>query len=107
MTLTPAALCSALPAVLPARAPRKASSSLSVGPWLTAKRGRCVVGSPVHVRPVPPWQRGIGGFLSPGSLPGLAEVHKCHISGQRGREGALGVSEAKRNASGVCTLEFW
>ncbi|XP_062468022.1 PCNA-associated factor [Pezoporus occidentalis] len=51
--------------VLAARPPRKVlgSSSLSLTAALPAGKGRCVVGNPVCVRPVPPWQRGIGEFL--------------------------------------------
>ncbi|NWU30073.1 PAF15 factor, partial [Dyaphorophyia castanea] len=58
---------SPVPAVLGARAPRKAlgSSSVSAGPPLPGRRGdRRPVGlNRVCVRPVPAWQRGISDFL--------------------------------------------
>ncbi|NXB36678.1 PAF15 factor, partial [Eulacestoma nigropectus] len=59
--------CPLVPAVLVARAPRKAlgSSSISAGPPLPSRRGdRRPVGlNRVCVRPVPAWQRGISDFL--------------------------------------------
>ncbi|NXH80209.1 PAF15 factor, partial [Edolisoma coerulescens] len=59
--------CPPVPAVLVARAPRKAlgSGSISAGPPLPSGRGdRRPVGlNRVCVRPVPAWQRGISDFL--------------------------------------------
>ncbi|NWW74735.1 PAF15 factor, partial [Climacteris rufus] len=57
----------AVPAVVAARAPRKALGSCSVnaGPPPAARRGdgRPVGLNRVCVRPVPAWQKGIGDFL--------------------------------------------
>ncbi|NWY40939.1 PAF15 factor, partial [Sylvia atricapilla] len=59
--------CPLVPAVLVARAPRKAlgSSSINARPPLPSRRGdRRPAGlNRVCVRPVPAWQRGIGDFL--------------------------------------------
>ncbi|NWU43862.1 PAF15 factor, partial [Hylia prasina] len=61
------ARCPLVPAVLVARAPRKAlgSSSINARPPLPSRRGdRRPVGlNRVCVRPVPAWQRGISDFL--------------------------------------------
>ncbi|NXE92322.1 PAF15 factor, partial [Menura novaehollandiae] len=65
LPLTPR--CPPVPAVLAARAPRKAlgSSSINARPPAANRRGdgRPVGLNRVCVRPVPAWQRGIGDFL--------------------------------------------